>query len=277
MRPPPGGWQRRLRAEPRGGERPRSARPAERLHALPAFEQRHDEARGERIARSGAVDRLHGRRRRARDLHPVLEQHRALGAERDRDEAVPACERFELVPVHDREICVRHRPVGSRCGIEEEPGRRSSCDVLDGLERDLELAESGRAFGQVDVGGAKLGIRTRSDDDRVLSRGVDDDECDAGRRFALLPTRADACVAQATERAHGERVVPDAPDHRHLGAEARGGDGLVRALSTRDLRERRAGDRLAGSREPLRAGDEIEVDRTDDGEADRHVRETIPS
>ena len=65
---------------------PGDARAAERLLRAAPLEQRDDETGGERVARGGAVDRLDRRRRRARDLLPVLEQDRPLGAERDRDQ-----------------------------------------------------------------------------------------------------------------------------------------------------------------------------------------------
>ena len=54
----------------------------------PALEQRHQQARRERVAGGRAVDRLDARRRRTRDLDSVVEEDRALGAERERDEAV---------------------------------------------------------------------------------------------------------------------------------------------------------------------------------------------
>ena len=60
-------------------------------------------------------------------------------------------------------------------------------------------------------------------------------------------------------------------DHPHLGAHSRGGDGLIRSLPARVSRERRAGDRLAGTRQPLGARDEIEVDRPD-GQLRRQAR-----
>ena len=74
------GGQRRLRAEPRRGKRAGGARPAERLLVRPLLEHREHERRGERVTGGGAVDRVDPRRRRARDLAPVLVENRALGA-----------------------------------------------------------------------------------------------------------------------------------------------------------------------------------------------------
>ena len=78
--------QRRLRAEARGRDRARSAGTAQRLRPLAPLEQRDDERRRERIAGRRPVDRRDLRRRRARDLLPVLEEDGALGAQRQRDE-----------------------------------------------------------------------------------------------------------------------------------------------------------------------------------------------
>ena len=55
-----------------------------------ALEQRDEQAGGERVAGGRAVDGVDLRRLGARHLLPVLEQHRALGAERERDQAVAA-------------------------------------------------------------------------------------------------------------------------------------------------------------------------------------------
>ena len=63
---------------------PGRAGAAQRLLPVAALEQRDDEAGGERVAGGRAVDGLHARRRGARDLAAVLEQDRALGAERQR-------------------------------------------------------------------------------------------------------------------------------------------------------------------------------------------------
>ena len=81
-----------MRAEPGRGEGAGRARARERLLLVAALEQRDEQAGGEGVAGRGAVDDLDLRRRRARDLLAVLEQDRALGAERERDEAV-ACAR----------------------------------------------------------------------------------------------------------------------------------------------------------------------------------------
>ena len=82
----------------------------QRLVLVAALEQRDEQARGEGVAGGGAVDDLDLRRRRARHLLAVLEQDRALGAERERDETVGARERLELEAVDDGEVGVDRDP-----------------------------------------------------------------------------------------------------------------------------------------------------------------------
>ena len=77
----------------------------------------------------------------------------------------------------------------------------------------------------------------------------------------------DARLAQPRESFVGERVLPDCADHRHLGAEPRARDRLVRAFPARVAREGRARDRLTRPRQALAARDEVEVDRPDDRDA----------
>ena len=72
--------------------------------ARPPLEQRDDEAGGERVAGRGAVDGLDRGRLRPRHLLPVLEENRALGAERETDESRPFAERLELEAVHDGDL-----------------------------------------------------------------------------------------------------------------------------------------------------------------------------
>ena len=143
------GRKRRLRAEARGGDRARGAGTAERLLAISALEQRDEQAGREGVARGGAVDGVDLRRLGARHLLPVVEQQRALGAERHRHEAVAALQHLELVAVDDGQVGVDvDRP--RRRGVQaEEPGRLLP-RADDGRVRNLELAEHGVALGEVE-------------------------------------------------------------------------------------------------------------------------------
>src|ERR687891_419149 len=103
--------QRGLRAETGCCQRACHTGALERLVGGTTFEERDEEARRERVPRPGSVDHLHRRRLRARDLLALVEQHRALGAERHGDETVAAGQRLLLVAVDDRQIRVdAHRP-----------------------------------------------------------------------------------------------------------------------------------------------------------------------
>ena len=264
------GRQRRLRAEARSGDRACGARASQRLVVVAALEQRDEQARGEGIARSGAVDRVDLRRLGARDLLPVLEQHRALGAERHRDEAVAALQRLELVAVDDREVGVDvDRPRGR--GVQAEQARRLLPGADHRLVGDLELAEDGVARAELD--GAELGVRAGRDRDLVLAGGVDQDQRDAGRGRA--PLRLDEQPVLLRQRLVRERVVADRADEGHVGAEPRARDGLVRALAAADAVEGRVRDRLARPRQPLDPGDEVEVDAADDGDRGRGSRDFV--
>ena len=232
---------------------------------LAALEQRDQQTGGERVAGRGAVDDLHWRRRRARDLLPVLQQHGALGAERERDEPVAPRERLELVAVDDGEVGVHGERSRGR-GVQAEEPRRTAPRPRSTASSGISSWQS-TASSSASSNPARQPVRAGRDDDLVLAGRVDEDHRDAGRRFRLAASssstpasRSPASASSANGSAHGR-------DERHLRAEARARDGLVRALAAGHALERRAGDRLAGPRQPLAARDEVEVDRADDGDA----------
>ena len=80
----------------------------------------------------------------------------------------------------------------------------------------------------------------------------------------------DTGVAQPGKRVVCKRVRPDGSDHLHPRAELRRRDGLVGALAARKPLEVGPGQRLARARQAVDARNEVEVDRTDDGELDGH-------
>ena len=259
------GRERRLGAEPGGGEGAGGAGAGQRLLLVAPFEQRDEQARGEGVARRSAVDHLDLRRGRPRHLLAVLEQDGSLGAERQRHEAVGARERLELEAVDDGEVGVDGDPPRGR-GVEaEHPGR-----LLPRRERPPRPGSpAGRAPRPTARARSRPRRRVRSgrDDDRRLAGGVDGDQGDAGRLVGLAHVELDPCLAQPRERLVRERVTADRSDERDPGAEPRAGDGLVRTLAAREPRERRTAHGLAGTRQLLTAHDEVEVDRADDGDA----------
>jgi hypothetical protein len=115
----------------------------------------------------------------------------------------------------------------------------------------------------------QLGVRARRDGDRVLARGVDGDQRDAGRHAGELRdcTDVDPLVRQLAERRRAEIVVADRADERHRGAEPRCGDRLVGALAAAVAGEAAARHRLARPRQRGNRDDEVGVDRADDDDA----------
>ena len=222
-----------------------------------ALEQRDDEARGERVAGAGAVDRLDRRRLRACDLLPVLEQHRAFGAEREADEpgdgrrAPRSSSRFTIV------TSAAGRAVPRGRGVEEE-ARRELGRARDRLGRDLLLAEhrivaveqresSGRS--SAFAPGATTIVVSPAASTVISATPV-------GASFAShrSSTPASRNPASALVR---ELVAPDAADHRDLGAEPRRGDRLIRSLAAGHAREARAASRsrpAAAAARPARRG-----------------------
>ena len=84
----------------------RRRRAAQCFLGLEPLQQRNEQAGGECVACGRAVDRVDGRWLGTGDLLFVLEQDRPLGAESDRDKAVPPAEHLELVAVDDGEVGV---------------------------------------------------------------------------------------------------------------------------------------------------------------------------
>ena len=142
---------------------------------------------------------------------------------------------------------------------------------LDGRVRDLQLAEDRIVLGKRDL--PQVAVRARRDDDLRLTGGVDEDQRDARRLVRLCELERDAGVRSPASASSAIGVSTDRADHRHLRAEPRARDGLVRALPAGKARERRVGHGLARAREALAARDEVEVDRPDDGDARRQAGE----
>ena len=149
--------QRRLRARPRGGQRSGRAGPRQRRRSISPLQQRHDERRAERVARGGAVDGVDRRRLCPCDLLAGLEQHRALGAERERDQTlVGGSDRLVLVPVDDQQVgLVLERAARRGCIQAEEPRARGGHG--DRLGLDLVLADHGVGVADVDLVGLRAG------------------------------------------------------------------------------------------------------------------------
>ena len=180
--------------------------------------------------------------------------------ERERGQARSLGQRVELVAVDDDEVGAAedlHRHGLRRRRVEREESRRRTRGSRNCLHRDLELAEE-----VLDrPGGRDRGVRPGRDDDLRLPVCVDVDERDAGRLDRMRQVVVDSRLVDALQGLLGERVLSDGADHPHVGPEPGGGDGLVRTLAAREALEARVGDGLAGLRQTLATGDEVEVDR----------------
>ena len=137
---------RTVARRPRRGDRPGGAGTPERLLAVAALEQRDDEAGAERVSGGRPVDGGDGGRRRAGDLLPALEQERALGAQRDREERPERrrAERVELERVRDDQVAACEHLVGDgagRRGVQAD----EAVGLLGGAARPRSGSRAGRA------------------------------------------------------------------------------------------------------------------------------------
>ena len=228
-----------------------------------ALEQAHDEAGRERVAGAGPVDRDDRRRGRAGHLLAVLEEHGALVAVGHGDELSPLHD-LVLEPVDDQQVGLEVEHPGRRGVQGEELGFRRR--RIDDLVRHLELGQ----HGALDLARRHVGIRPGEHGDLVLALQVDVDQRDT-RLSRALDVELDPGLDQARQRLVGERVVADGADHPHLRAHPRGRDGLVRALAAGEPLELPRRDGLPRPGQPLHPRDEVDVDRTDDGELDCHA------
>ena len=177
-------------------------------------------------------------------------------------------ERLELVAVHDRDVRI-HRDRSRRGCVQAEDARARLPRREHRGVGDLELAENGVVRGKLDL--AERRVRAGSDDDLVLTGGVDEDESDPGRLLARVELQRDVGGAQPGERFLRERIAADRADERHVRAQSRARDRLVRALPAGHARERGSGHGLARSRQALAPRDEVEVDRPDDRDSWLHA------
>ena len=193
----------------------------------------------ESVARGRPVDGLHGRRSSTRDLLPVLEQDGALGTERERDEAVlceSASSSWVLTTTRSGSTATGRAGAALR---QKRPVHASQADSTAGSGTSSWQSTASCSGSTTTPSAAWHPERRRSPSRRPRPRGS------RRSRWVVrhLEVEPDACLAQSGESFVGERVVADRADHRHLGAEASAGDGLVGALP-REPRQRRARDRL---------------------------------
>ena len=198
--------KRRLRSVSRRRERARRAARLERVLEArsSSSETRRHAVNASPAAVPSTASTLGGR---PSDLLSVLEQHRALGAERHRDQPVPTRERLELVAVHDREVGIDGDRTRGR-GIQAEDALACLPRTLDALVRisSWQSTASGR---ELDFAGAPGSppVRRRSASRPPRPRV---DERDA-RRLGDREVERDAGLAEPRERLVSEWIAPTAP------------------------------------------------------------------
>ena len=108
-------------------------------------------------------------------------------------------------------------------------------------------------------------------DDRVLSRGVNDDQRHSARAVDHLhPRRIDTRVLQGGDKFAARGVVAHGADHVNLGAQAGCSDRLVRALTPWLTLEVATQDRLTRARGGAYRSHKVKVDRAKNRESGRH-------
>jgi len=136
--------------------------------------------------------------------------------------------------------------------------------------RHLELTEHGASRRRR----AHVGVGPRDDDDLVLTVVRDEDQRDPGLASSGH-VELNACADEAGKSLVGKGIVADRADHADTGAELRGRNRLVCALAAGIPGEARSGHRLTCARQRADPRDEVEVDRSDDGELDGHLTTLI--
>ncbi len=125
-----------------------------------------------------------------------------------------------------------------------------------------------------DLDGGQGRVRAAGDGDGVLPVAVDEDERDAGRLVRELDDAGDVdpLGLQGRSGLGPERVGADRADERHRRPEPGRRDRRVAALAAVVALEPPADDRLAGGRQPVDDGDEVDVDGADDDHPAHAVR-----
>ena len=124
-------------------------------------------------------------------------------------------------------------------------------------------------------------IRAGSDDDRILTGGIDTDQRDPGGFVSYRGHAADVDTSggQTGLQVISEDIVTDAANHpnQRLPGKSPGGARLIGALTARDHLERFTEHRLSRSGQAFRLNYEIHVQTPDNDNYGLHRVRSIPS
>ena len=109
-------------------------------------------------------------------------------------------------------------------------------------------------------GRCQFAIAARHDHNRVLAAVIDHDQRHAtGALHGADSLAINALHPQCVTQLSAIGIGADAADHRHIGAQSRRSDGLVRALSARHGGKCLPDERFTGTRQPAGAGHQVHV------------------
>jgi hypothetical protein len=146
-------------------------------------------------------------------------------------------------------------------------------------ERVPGVAKTGtRAF---DIARKEGCIGAGSDNNRILTGGIDTDQCDSSGFVSYGSDAADVDTrgGQTGLQMIGEDIVTDAANHpnQRIPGKSPGGARLIGALTARDHLKRFTEHRLSGSRQAFRLNHEIHVQTPDNNDYGLHRVRSIPS
>lgn len=288
---------RRLRTRLQASERACRRGARERLFEREGGRQAGAEIAAKGVAGADRVDRSYLQCRDGEEMVGSGGQH-AVAAERHDDGAacllsIVAHPRLPVVAGERQRLAIevelglvgdgvvglaeKARRLGAeRRGVEHADGtRRAGCIErrFDRGQRDLVLQKHDIALLQIrlrDVAGQYRIVSARHDGDHILAVGADQDERCAGGGEALADAgKIDTAGLQQRQRFGGKAVLADGADHAHLSACAGRGQRLVGAFAAGSGGKAGAADRLAGFRQTVDIGDQVEVDRAHDDDQER--------
>ncbi len=152
-------------------------------------------------------------------------------------------------------------------------GRANRDPILVGLG--FHLQEQGGLHGprSIELAGQGVEIDTIGGNDLIFAAGIDRNHGNAGMTWTANDARQiDARLAKRRQRYIGEIVLADRTDHGNLGAGPRCGERLIGAFAAGVGVVVGGGDGLARARQARDRGDQVQIDRAENGDHSRARR-----